>query len=387
MSYFKKIPIKLEADGVRSVLAAIGIELLLGCVYMNLAIFSPVKKGFEDFSMIDVYYEISSSTAEKRYNDEIKLLDIGNIYDRGEIGHLIELIGNARPKMLAIDILFESNKADATADSILENAVSTFPKDKIVTAFQLTDYDFQSGAFRQAVKNFFQNRVPARLGYTNLVDNMQELKIRNYTCRQMLLQDTVYSLPAATALALGKDFFSKKDGSCGIDYEPTFFEKISCDSILAYDSADMLRDKIVILGSSDAADMHNTPIGKMSGMEIQAYILQTIMKNQSVTDMGIIWGIFIGMVFCYLMVCIIKRTNAILEPFRGLCITFMVFLLSAIWVGIGFICYKTFHYNLNMLFPLLGLSLSSFSLKMQEAVIKSPQLIKSIILKKSKNNG
>lgn len=383
---FKKILIRLDADGVRSVFAAIGIELLLGCVYINLSIFSPVKKGFEDFSMIDAYYEISSSTAEKRYNDEIKLLDIGSIYDRGEIGHLIELIGCACPKVLAIDILFESNKADAIADSILENAISTFPKDKIVTALQLTDYDFQSGAFRQEVKSFFQSYVSARLGYTNLVDNMQELKIRNYTLCQRFLQDTVYSLPAATATTLGQDF-SKTTNSCGIDYEPTFFETIPCDSILACNNADMLRNKIVILGSSDAADMHNTPIGKMSGMEIQAYILQTIMKDQSVTDMSVAWGVFIGMVFCYFMVCIIKRTKAILEPFRGLCITFMVFLLSAIWVGIGFICYKTFHYNLNMLFPLLGLSLSSFSLKMQEAVIKSPQLIKSIISKKNKNNG
>lgn len=385
MFFFKHIPIRLDADGVRTVLVATSVELLLGCVYVNLSIFSPVKKGFEDFSMVDVYYEISSSATERRYNDDITLLNIGNIYDRGDIGRLIELIGSANPKVLAIDILFERNKPDVTADSILEESVSTFPKGKIVTAVQLTDYDFKSGAFRHGVKSFFQDRTTAQQGYTNLVDNMQELKIRNYTCSQRLLKDTVCSLPAATAKALGYGL-SRTNEIRGIDYEPTFFEIISCDSILSCQNAEMLKDKIVILGSTDAADMHNTPLGKMSGMEIQAYILQTIMRNQSVSNMSNAMGALIGMVLCYFMVLIIKRTNDLVEPFHSLFITFTVFLLSALWVGVGFVCYKSSHYNLNMLFPLLGLSLSSFSLKMQDAVMKSPQLIKSLISKKKGTN-
>jgi len=84
-----------------------------------------------------------------------------------------------------------------------------------------------------------------------------------------------------------------------IDYTPTIFPVVHCDSILQ--NADKIRGRIVIIGAThDDADMHSSPYGRIPGTVIQAYILQTLLEHEPVKEVPVAWTVIISLFFIWL---------------------------------------------------------------------------------------
>ena len=83
-------------DHVGVCLTAALLASVIGLVSVNLSMFNPVEQAFENFHMTDVYYEMSRSE-DIELNNDIVMVDMVELRDRGEIGQVIQQINACQP--------------------------------------------------------------------------------------------------------------------------------------------------------------------------------------------------------------------------------------------------------------------------------------------------
>ena len=64
---------------------------ILGVATLNLSVFSPMKRAFDDFSMTDVYYEIQRNSSVEM-DTTIVLVDMTELRNRSDIAQIIQQI-------------------------------------------------------------------------------------------------------------------------------------------------------------------------------------------------------------------------------------------------------------------------------------------------------
>ena len=85
-----------------------------------------------------------------------------------------------------------------------------------------------------------------------------------------------------------------------INYGNVDFRVIPYDSI--FDNRNLIEGSVVIIGTlNEERDMHNTPLGKMSGAKIQAYSLLTLLEHRQVHQIPDIICWIIAFLLCYLL--------------------------------------------------------------------------------------
>ena len=83
-------------DHVGACLTAALLASVIGLVSVNLSMFNPVEQAFENFHMTDVYYEMSRSE-DIELNNDIVMVEMVELRDRGEIGQVIQQINMCHP--------------------------------------------------------------------------------------------------------------------------------------------------------------------------------------------------------------------------------------------------------------------------------------------------
>lgn len=356
----KSIPPFFSWTYVNSVIVAVLIAIMFGNAFVNFSVFNPVKRCFDDFSMTDVYYQITNSETNKNISDKIVILDITKQYKRGDIAKTINEVSAQNPSLVVLDVIFEGIKDDfAGNDSLIEAVLRTR---NLIADSKLIDYDVKKDCFNGICSSFFQTGIDIPYGYGNLVDNMEKCTIRKYSMAENLENRQIYSLSTLTAYTYLKEkpVFAGH-GVKSIDFTPMIFPIVSCDSIA--ENKELLKNKIVIIGTSyEEADMHYTPLGKMSGVNLQAYMVQTQLNHTETTDMSTWVSMLWGVIMCYMTIFIntwIRRSSFHL---RSLATNFVDFLLMTFWGWLGFYCYNRFDYNINLLYPLAGIGLAGTGL-------------------------
>ena len=285
---------------VISVLAVL-ILCLFYFVSMNISFLSPVARAIKDFSMSDLYYHILWSGNEPEQNDLITLVDVTDLHKRGDIAHTIEQVNQQEPKVLGIDIIFEGVKEDSLGNDSLMNALAMRPSET-VSVFKLLDYNANAKVFNNSLHSFFIEDVPIMEGYANVLSNGTNGNVRQFSISRRTRDMEVYSLPAMLYMAAINDtlpFSVKEPDDRMINYVPTTFPVVRYDSI--EQRADLIRDHIVLLGTvKEEQDMHYTPIGKMPGLEVQAFSLQTLLSQRDILVVGEGWLMLLAFIFCYL---------------------------------------------------------------------------------------
>ena len=85
-----------------------------------------------------------------------------------------------------------------------------------------------------------------------------------------------------------------------INYRDVDFRVIPHEQI--EENRDVLAGSVVIIGTmNEERDMHNTPLGKMSGAKIQAYSLLTVLEHQQIRHVPDIICWIIAFLLCYLL--------------------------------------------------------------------------------------
>jgi CHASE2 domain-containing sensor protein len=125
-------------------------------------------------------------------------------------------------------------------------------------------------------------------GCTNVIVE-PDLSITKYPVSLHAADRQVYSLPALMTRALtGKDVVADKDGQHTINYRGISFPVVDYRDLA--DSASLISGHKVLIGSTrEETDMHLTPLGRRSGLEVLAFTLNSMIEGDHVWWGGPFW--------------------------------------------------------------------------------------------------
>lgn len=270
MWYVRDIVITLLAFGIIGVLAALAV---------NTSFLHPVSRVVKEFSMTDAYYQILQETGEPDKNEDIVIVDMSDLYSRRDLAVALRQIEECRPKTVGVDVVFEGLKEDTIGDEMIAKVAHTYRN--IVFSYRLLDYENDSIGFATAVHSFFADSIKINEGFTNMQRELYGGMKRTLSLRRRCMGKDVESFIQKVAGVDAKNYGSP---DININFTPTEFTIIQPDSILA--RPERIRGKTVLFGAmKDEGDMHYTPLGKMAGIELIAYAVQTLQDHSEIWKM------------------------------------------------------------------------------------------------------
>ena len=339
---------------------------LLYTAVNGLSLFSPVKRAMSDMSTTDVFFQITNKTSE--VNQDITIVDIKDEYNRGKIAESISAVDSLKPWAIGVDIIFESIKGEPEDNYSLFQTVSNM-KSKTVWATKLLDFDPYSQSFINQSGSFFADTLAVLSGFTNLDDNLENTTIRKMLTEEALNGHNVHSFPVAVAMLLDDSIALKPNSKLSIDYS-TKFTTIAYDSI--DNSKDLIKDHIVLIGSTtDESDMWHTPIGKMPGVMVQAYSLNTIRNHSDIKYFSKWTNLLIAFILCYLFEVLIdlgfqrlRRRDSALGHFLIdskllLRVATIVFMAIVTWIILLVFVYHSKYIDAVLILAALGILIES----------------------------
>lgn len=251
---------------------------LLSIITFNLSILDPVADALDEFSITDVFFEIENNKEENiETSDLITIVDMTDLHNRGDIASLMQEIGLNNPLCVGIDLIFEGEKDDSIGNKELVEAVNNLGETAIYSK-KLTDYSGETDKFANRVSSFFTKDIEVQEAYTNLVNDMSSTRVREFTATQQEGETESISFPAAIASRFDTTLVSNHKDSYLINYRNVKFPVVKFDEI--QEKADLIDGHIVLIGTmTEEQDMHMTPLGKMPGIEVQAYSLLVLFKK------------------------------------------------------------------------------------------------------------
>lgn len=339
---------------------------LLYATVSGLSLFSPVKRAMSDMSTTDVFFQITNKSSQ--VNQDITIVDIKDEYNRGSIAECISAVDSLKPWIIGVDIIFESIKGEPEDNYNLFHTASNMTS-KTVWATKLLDYDPTSQSFINQSRSFFADSLSVSSGFTNLDDNLENTTIRKMLTEETLDGNNVYSFPVAVAMSLNDSIALKPSSKLSIDYS-TKFTTVAYDSI--DNSKDLIKDHIVLIGSTtDESDMWHTPIGKMPGVMVQAYSLNTIRNHSDIKNFSKWTNLLIAFILCYLFEVFIdlgfqrlRRWDSALGHFLIdskllLRIATIVFMAIVTWIILLVFVYHSKYIDAVLILAALGILIES----------------------------
>lgn len=342
-------------DHIMVCFIALMFEIILIFLSINLSIFNPLKRAFDDFSMSDMYYQILNDNDAKSVNDKVVLVDMTKQYRREEIANTINEVTKCQPRVTMIDLIFERINDNEEGNKCLIEAISEAKNP--VLACKLLNYSEEQQMFNDVLYSFFEDSVNVSWGYSNVLAKFNYGTIRQYTTEQVLNGQYIYSMPYLAACKYKNEkavhSLSKQRY---IAFDNIEFPVIPCDSISNY--ASLLRDKIVIIGTyTEEADIHVTPIGKMAGMKILAYSTVTNLEHKNIIVMSSTWSVILAIIVGLFSSFIGFHINNRFPNTNFYIINVFYFLIAAFLTWIAFISFVKYDFELKLLYPLITLAL------------------------------
>lgn len=339
---------------------------LLYAAVSGLSLFSPVKRALSDMSTTDVFFQITNKSSQ--VNQDITIVDIKDEYNRGNIAECISAVDSLKPWVIGVDIIFESIKGEPE-DNISLFQTAADMDSKAVWATKLLDYDPANQSFMNQSESFFADSLAVVSGFTNLDDNLENTTIRKMLTEETLDGNNVYSFPVSVAMSLDDSIALKPTSKLSIDYS-TKFTTVAYDSI--DNSKDLIKDHIVLIGSTtDESDMWHTPIGKMPGVMVQAYSLNTIRNHSDIKYFSKWTNLLIAFILCYLFEVLIdlgfqrlrKRDSALghflIDSKLLLRVATIVFMAIVTWIILLVFVYHSKYIDAVLILAALGILIES----------------------------
>lgn len=263
----------------------------------NTSFMSPLAKALKNLSMTDAFFKIQNSTSVPDTCQLITIVDMTELTSRGDIGQLLSDINDMHPACIGVDLIFEGEKDDIEGNVILEEAVAGM-MDYTFFSCKLTNYDQQTKSFTNSVNSYFKSLFSIKEGYANIADDMEQSTIRTCVTSLELKNKKIESFPAAIAHFMGTAYPGEEE-TIIINYKPIVFPTISYKDI--HKNKELIEGHIVLVGTmTEEQDMHLSPLGKMPGLEIQAYSTLTLLEHKEIKHLSRATNVIIAFVICYL---------------------------------------------------------------------------------------
>lgn len=218
-----------------------------------------------DFQMSDLYNRVYNNKTVRELSQDVIIVTVDGM-PRNQIAKTIEAVSLAKPKVIGVDIIFEF---PYSGDSILIAGIEH--SNSVMAAIETGDGELVTSYFCDSSSHF---------GIVNLVASERASVIREF--RPLYSQGNGFATEIIkTANPAKYNILMAKGGSDEqILYPTQEFMTIPADSIIQNCNIEDLTGKIVLIGDNcNMSDMHTTPVGAMSGITIQASIIETIIKE------------------------------------------------------------------------------------------------------------
>lgn len=321
---------------------------LYAVVALNLKVFNPIAKAIGNYSFEDFYYYILGTSNEQDISRVVTIVDMTELTSRRDLAKTISDISSLSPKVLGVDIVFEGLKEDSIGDQLLTESAKDCHG---FFSYRLIDRS------DEAIHSFFTPCDSLTEGFTNIPRHLYDGTKRTLSIgriHQGVLRPSLIKLLADKYA--GEEVTPLADKELRINFSPIRFEIISPADVLS--NKHLIEDRIVLLGAmKEENDMHITPLGKMAGVELLAFGVETMLKHNKVRVTPM-WLIIIISFFVTLMVVTIrlsyvnyaKKQLPLLRSFLTLelIIGLVVFTTVAIIVWIGFILFCKYNVSANL---------------------------------------
>lgn len=319
------------------------LMFILGWLSFNIKFLNPVARAIQEFSLSDMYYKIDWQESDSpEMSHDITLVDMTALTKRSEIADVIEKVKECEPAVIGVDLIFEGENYDMHGDMVLMEAAEA---SGAVFAKKLTDYDVQTKSFQNQVRSYFANDS-IQEGYVNAIGDMSSTCLRKFSVERSLRGSMQRSFTAQIAgTYMGENIPHAKTDDRFINYRFIDFPVISYDSILA--KRNLIKGRVVLIGTAtEEQDMHFTPLGKIPGLKVQAYSIQTMIdqKNIETISNGSLWTL--SVIVCWLTVLWqfywLKFIGHRKGPFGTFLANSKLFLRTVTFVWLGMIAWMTY---------------------------------------------
>jgi CHASE2 domain-containing sensor protein len=307
---------------VEALLATVLVFIVLGLLALlpfGFKAFDPVKEVLKDFSYTDVYYSKISRAAS--VDTSLVLVNIGRA-NRAELAAMVETVGQAQPRVIALDAYFPARADSGTA--LLKTAIDA-NRARLVTGEYLYQPNGRVTRFVQSAPGL----AGAHTGYLNFVgDDSLDTTIRYVRpFQQMNSSGREYPSWSAAVVQLADPAAYAALRERGREEEVIryrgdinrFVHFEGTEVLAGAVPAAALRGKIVILGflgeqignKSSLEDLHFTPLNKeqlgrskpdMYGPIIQANIVSMMLHRDYINTTPLWLELLLAFGLCYLHV-------------------------------------------------------------------------------------
>jgi len=319
-----------------------------GLLALNLKVFSPIEKAMGDYSFEDFYYQILATTGEQDTSRLVTIVDMTELKSRRDLARVIEDITALQPKVLGVDVTFQGLKPDTLGDQLLTQAVV---KSRGVYSYMIVDRT------DEAVHSFFMSNDSISEGFVNMPRQLYGGMKRNLSIGRQHDGEIRPSFVKMVAdRYAGTETAPLEDGEIRINFTPTLFRVLNYDEVLNH--PDLVRDRVVLLGAmKEEGDMHYTPQGKMAGVELLAYGVETLLKQNRIRVLPAWLLVPLTFVVVLLVVMfraaylgIAKLQHLVLRAVMslGLAVGLVVFCVVALFVWVAFILFCQYNVSINL---------------------------------------
>lgn len=270
--------------------ASCGLLLSLVAVSGIITCLTLVSNDYNDFDFLDIYTRVGDRTSVTKLSDDVVIVSIDDC-SRDKIAHVIDAVNFCSPAAIGLDVFF----IYPSEDEALINSIKSC--DRIVLPLALGEENTES---------YFYDEIDAELGVVNVVSSSAFDIIRDYM--PIFHKDSVeyLSMPLALVEKAGMGRSQKESASRHIWYPAVDFDIIEADELVEEDGIPVLscteriQDKIVLIGAvRDMGDLHRTPVDdEMPGMVLQGHIIDTILHDRQIREIGVFWNLLIAFVVC-----------------------------------------------------------------------------------------
>lgn len=344
---------------LRAILVTAISFLVLFIIYefftMNFSIFSPVKHIMEDFSMTHFFYEIGRK--EPQQNNLITIVDMTDLVKRGDIARVMRQIEEAEPAVIGVDMVFKGERTDSIGNQEIAQVARDY--DNIIWSLRLDNNISIEEGYNYYYRSFFIEETGAKEGVTNMVGSKLG-RMKTKLSHGWRIDDQILPsfITAVVNYYAGEELLPIDEKDENINYRPTRFEVVDWKDV--EEKSDLLADRIVLFGAMhDDVDMHITPLGKMAGLQVLAYAVQTAFDRENTIREVSGFKLFIYS-FLIVMITFILRSrrvqwvNARKNPLSRLILGFPVVgsFISFLWItllmGGAYLLFDVYDISFNL---------------------------------------
>lgn len=312
-----------------------------------------------DFDITDFYNIIADGRAVRAVDRDITILDITDA-TREDVAAILDVMPDFEPRAVGLDVMFDVPHDD---DSLLLDAIRRLP-DMVMLVDVEPDKAHNARTFHLGETSFFYGDMP---NHTYGASNMPTKGVGGVV-REFAVDfptsggSSIPSFPVAVATKVDastvQHLRERGNSTELINYPSRRFRTVFWQELGNH--ADDIRDHVVLIGAlGNPEDMHATPPQHtLSGIEIHALSLSTILNASYINPLNQFWNMAIAFILCFMLAMI----HISLPPeFKALVLRGIQLILLYLIIVIGYNFFIDHSVVINFSYTLLMLTFVLFA--------------------------